>query len=62
MKSNAKKLSAFVLVLLLIIGLNYILHANETTLLNLKAYGYVGTFLACLLLNATVLLPSSALQ
>ena len=46
MKSNAKKLSAFVLVLLLIIGLNYILHANETTLLNL--------------LNATVLLPSSS--
>ena len=60
MKSNAKKLSAFVLVLLLIIGLNYILHANETTLLNLNAYGYFGTFLACLLLNATVLLPSSS--
>ena len=60
MKSNASKVSAFILIFLLIIGLNYILHANEAYLLNLKAYGYVGTFLACLLLNATVLFPSSS--
>ena len=44
----------------MVIVLNYILHTNEKFFLNLKAYGYIGTFMACLLLNATVLLPSSS--
>lgn len=60
MKSNVKKVLAFNLIAILIIGLNYILHINEDYFLNLKAYGYAGTFFACLLLNATVLLPSSS--
>ncbi|WP_302435180.1 VTT domain-containing protein [Roseburia inulinivorans] len=60
MKFSAQKISLFMLIVFLVIVLNYILHTNEEIFLNLKAYGYMGTFLACLLLNATILLPSSS--
>lgn len=60
MKFSAKKISLFILIIFMVIVLNYILHTNEKFFLNLKAYGYIGTFMACLLLNATVLLPSSS--
>lgn len=60
MKSTAMKVSVFLVILLMILGLNYLLHQYEPCLLRLKAYGYLGTFLICLLLNATVLLPSSS--
>nr|WP_302248279.1 VTT domain-containing protein [uncultured Blautia sp.] len=60
MKFSAKKISLFILIIFMVIVLNYILHTNEKFFLNLKAYGYIGTFMACLLLNATVLFPSSS--
>ena len=60
MKSTAKKVLALIVILLLIIGLNYLLHLYEPCFLRLKAYGYLGVFLICFLLNATVLFPSSS--
>lgn len=60
MKLSVKKAISLILIVLLIIALNYILHSNETFFLKLEAYGYIGTFLVCLLLNATILLPSSS--
>lgn len=60
MKTNAKRGFMFGLIFLLVIALNYILHLNEDSLWDLKEYGYIGTFLLCFFLNATVLLPSSS--
>lgn len=60
MKISLKKISAIVFILAFICLLNYLIQTNQELFLNLKAYGYLGTFLACLLLNATVLLPSSS--
>lgn len=60
MQFSIKKIALFILIILGIIVLNYILRANEKFFLDLKAYGYIGIFLLCLFLNATVLLPSSS--
>ena len=60
MQKPMQKILAFLLILFLILGLNCLIHINEGLFLNLKTYGYIGTFFACLILNATVLLPSSS--
>lgn len=60
MKKRINKIWALLLILAIIIGLNYVIHTYEDFFLNLKVYGYIGTFFACLFLNATVLLPSSS--
>lgn len=60
MKKNTNKVLIIVLIVTVIIGLNYVIHIYEKIFLNLKAYGYIGIFLACLFLNATVLMPSSS--
>lgn len=60
MRIGIKKVSVLMIIIFLICGLNYTIHINEKLFLNLKTYGYLGIFFACLLLNATVLLPSSS--
>ncbi len=60
MKARLRKIPMLVIVVSLIIGLNYLIRINEETFLKLDRYGYIGIFLVCLVLNSTVLLPSSS--
>ena len=60
MKASLKRIFSVIIIIAFICILNYLIQTNQELFLKLKAYGYMGTFLACILLNATVLLPSSS--
>lgn len=60
MKKSKNNIWIIVLILTIAIGLNYVIHIYENFFFDLRACGYIGIFLACLFLNATVLLPSSS--
>lgn len=60
MKTRLNVLFSVIIIIAFICVLNYLIQTNKELFLDLKAYGYIGTFLACLLLNSTVLLPSSS--
>lgn len=47
-------------MLVAIVILNYIIHTNEEYFISIEKIGYFGVFISCMLLNATVLLPSSS--
>lgn len=60
MHENKKKIITVIAMILAIIILNHIIHSNEEYFINVEKIGYLGVFISCILLNATVLLPSSS--